>query len=243
MSDIRLKAASDTTLLKVRVQHSFAAKSAPAIDLHFALAAPWSVLFGPSGAGKSTVLRAIAGLLQPQACRVVFRGTALTDTAQNIFVPPHRRGIGFVGQRSVLFPHLSVAENVGYGVHDDAARVRTVLELFQAGHLGSRWVQELSGGEVQRVLLARALAPAPQLLLLDEPFAGLDMTLRAALVDDLRSYLAVHPVPVLSVTHDVSEVFALDAEVIVLDAGRVKDQGESRSVLAEQREMMLQMLE
>ena len=121
-------------------------------------------------------------------------------------------------------------------------RVSAMLELFHAAHLGARRVQELSGGEVRRVLLARALAPSPKLLLLDEPFAGLDMALRSELVEDLRSYLERHPTPVLSVTHDVSEVFALGAEVIVLDAGRVRDQGEARSVLAEQREEMLQVL-
>jgi molybdate transport system ATP-binding protein len=234
---------TSATILKARVQHSFAAGDAPAIDLNFALTAPWSVLFGPSGAGKSTVLRAIAGLLRPQAGRVIFRGEALTDTAQHIFVAPHRRRIGYLGQRSVLFPHLKVLENVCYGVRGDIQRGQAMLELFHAAHLAARRIQDLSGGETRRVLLARALAPAPQLLLLDEPFNGLDLALRAALVEDLRGYLAEHPVPVLSVTHDVSEVFALDADVIVLDAGRVKDQGDARTVLSEQREMLLRMLQ
>ena len=91
------------------MQHRFAVKAAADIDLNFALTAPWSVLFGPSGAGKSTVLRAIAGLLRPQACRVIFRGEALTDTAQNIFIAPHQRGVGFGVQLSVRFPHLTFA--------------------------------------------------------------------------------------------------------------------------------------
>ncbi len=139
---------SNSTLLKVRLQHSFGKAD---LDLHFALAAPWSVLFGPSGAGKSTVLRAIAGLLRPDAGRVIFQCETLTDTAQNIFVPPHERGIGFVGQRSVLFPHLSVSENVMFGANQEAAE--RMLALFHAEHLAGRRVQELSGGEVQRVLL------------------------------------------------------------------------------------------
>ncbi len=116
------------------------------------------------------------------------------------------------------------------GVRGDTQRAQAMLELFHAGHLAARRVQELSGGERGRVLLARALAPAPRLpaprlLLLDEPFAGMDHALRAELLDDLRGYLAEHPVPVLSVTHDVSEVFALDADVIVLDAGRGEGPG------------------
>jgi len=233
----------DGSLLKVRLQHSFVPGAAPAIDLNFALTQPWSVLFGPSGAGKSTVLRTIAGLLQPQAGRVILNGNALTDTAQNIFVPPHLRGVGFVGQRSVLFPHFSIVENVAFGVpKKDAGRAVEMLELFHAEHLMKQSVQELSGGERQRVLLARALAPAPRLLLLDEPFNGMDLSLRSALVEDLRGYLEKHPTPVLSVTHDVAEVFALDADVVVMDAGRVVEQGEARAVLAAEREMMLRVL-
>lgn len=235
------------TLLALRLRHHFGDRSQPAadMDLHFSLMQPWSVLFGPSGAGKSTVLRALAGLLKPQAARIIFRGTCWTDTAAGIFVPPHRRGIGYVGQRSVLFPHLSVLENVRFGVRnaqDGMQRSREALELLHAGHLAMRRPQELSGGETQRVLLARALAPAPKLLLLDEPFTGLEMPLQAALLQSLRAWLAEHPTPVLSVTHDVSEVFALDAEVIVMQAGRVTVQGEAREVLAAQREQMLQLL-
>ena len=240
----------ESMFLKLRMQHRFDAAAAAAsargtadIDLHFALALPWTVLFGPSGAGKSTVLRAIAGLMRPDAGRVIFNCETLTDTAQNVFVPPHERGIGYVGQRSVLFPHLSIGQNVAFGLPEkDEGRVEQMLELFHAAHLMKRRVQELSGGERQRVLLARALAPAPKLLLLDEPFNGLDLALRASLLEELRRYLVAHPTPVLSVTHDVSEVFALAADVIVLEAGRVRDQGEARAVLAAEREQMLLVL-
>ncbi len=238
------------TLLAVRLRHSFCgpghtARADADIELQFTLTQPWSVLFGPSGAGKSTVLRAIAGLLRPQMARIVFCGTRWTDTATGLFVPPHHRGIGYVGQRSVLFPHLTVLENVRFGVRsipDGQQRCAKVLEMLHAAHLSGRRPQELSGGEVQRVLLARALAPAPKLLLLDEPFAGLEMALRAALLDGLGSYLAANPTPVLSVTHDVSEVFALNAEVTAIHGGRVTVQGDARTVLAEQREEMLKML-
>jgi len=238
------------TQLSVRLRHSFSGPGHSArpdadIDLQFTLTHPWSVLFGPSGAGKSTVLRAIAGLLQPQAGRIVFCSTRWTDTASHIHVPPHRRGIGYVGQRSVLFPHLTVLENVRFSIRAMAnghRRCAEVLEMLQATHLGERHPQELSGGEVQRALLARALAPAPKLLLLDEPFVGLEMALRTTLLESLRSYLVEKPTPVLSVTHDVSEVFALNAEVTVLHRGRVTEQGTARAVLAEQREQMLQIL-
>lgn len=245
-----MEAALSETLLSVRIQHSFKAPGHVAhadadFDLQFSLMQPWSVLFGPSGAGKSTVLRAIAGLLQPQAARIVFRGTRWTDTAARVFIPPHQRGIGYVGQRSMLFPHLTVLDNVRFGVRsqpDATRRCTETLELLQAAHLASRHPQELSGGEVQRVLLARALAPAPRLLLLDEPFVGLEMALRATLLDGLRSYLAEKPTPVLSVTHDVGEVFALNAEVTALHRGRVTVQGDAITVLAEQREQLLHML-
>ncbi len=231
---------SESTVLKLRIQHRFVESVEPAIDLQFGLMRPWSVLFGPSGAGKSTVLRAIAGLMKPDAGRVIFNCETLTDTAQNIFVPPHLRGIGFVGQRSVLFPHLSVLENVMFGASEEAAL--QMLALFQVEALRGRRVQELSGGETRRVLLARTLAAGPKLLLLDEAFAGLEIGLRETLVASLRAYLVEYPVPVLSVTHDVSEVFALDADVIVLEAGRVHDQGEARSVLSGQREQLLRVL-
>jgi len=246
LSETRFQSA---TILKARIQHSFAAGDTPAIDLNFALTSPWSVLFGPSGAGKSTILRAIAGLMRPQACRIALRGELLTDTAQNIFIPPHKRGIGYVGQRSVLFPHRSVLYNVVFGAEhkfggrECLERAGEMLQLFHADHLASRVPHELSNGETQRVLLARTMAPAPRLLLLDEPFTGLDTALRAALLEDLRTYLSRENVPVLSVTHDVSEVFALDADVIVLNAGRVKDQGDARVVLAEERETLLRALQ
>jgi len=239
------------TLLAVRLRHSFSGpghtvRPGSDIELQFTLTQPWSVLFGPSGAGKSTVLRAIAGLLRPQTGRIVFCGTRWTDTAERLFVPPHRRGIGYVGQRSVLFPHLTVMENVRFGVRamaDGRQRSTAVLEMLHAAHLSGRRPQELSGGELQRVLLARALAPAPKLLLLDEPFAGLEMALRATLLDGLRSYLTANPTPVLSVTHDVSEVFALNAEVTAIHSGRVTVQGDAQTVLAAEREEMLRVLQ
>ena len=252
------------TLLSLRMQHDYpgnrpsggafelnangiaaAERTTAALDLHFSLTRPWSVLFGPSGAGKSTVLRAIAGLLRPRAARVSLRSRVLTDTATNVFVPPHQRRIGFVGQHSTLFPHLSIVENVRFGVrsmHGSQGRAQAMLALFHASQLARRLPHHLSGGETQRVLLARALATSPELLLLDEPFSALDLTLREAILADLQLYLRDHPLPVLSVTHDVAEVFTLDADVLVMESGRIRAQGGASDVLAGQREHLLRIL-
>ncbi len=245
MSERKISSRSFVPLLSVRVQHRFERGGEPALDMYCALEKPWTVLFGPSGAGKSTVLRTIAGVLRPDAARVIFQGDVWTDTAAHVFVPPHKRGIGYVGQQSTLFPHLSVLENVQFGIRaqaDGAERARTMLALFHADDLIQRRVHSLSGGERQRILLARALAPAPRLLLLDEPFTGLDYALRETLLEDLKSYLAEHPTPVLSVTHDVSEVFTVDADVVVMQAGRIVRSGTPSIVLHEERAAMLRAL-
>ena len=144
-----------------------------------ALTAPWTVLFGPSGAGKTSLLRVVGGLASPQRGRVILHGRTLVDTARGVSVPPAQRGIGFVTQRPTLFPHMDVTANVAFalsGLSRSAAagRVAQMLALFRADHLAKRLPADLSGGEKQRVALARALAPEPRLLLLDEPFSGLD---------------------------------------------------------------------
>jgi len=177
-------------------------------------------LLGPSGSGKSTLLRVIAGLQQPAPGRVLLDGTDVTA------VPAHRRGVGLVFQDAVLFPHRDVGRNVAFGLAGAdrgvaGRRVDAMLELVGLTGFARRAVGTLSGGEAQRVALARALAPAPRVLLLDEPLASLDGPLRDRLQDDLRNLFARLGLTVLHVTHDVAEAFALGRRVAVMREGRV----------------------
>lgn len=224
------------------------------LDLRFTLTHPWTVLFAPSGAGKTTVLRVIAGLDQPQSGRVVFtRGkqiTTLTDTTEGIFVPTHRRGVRMVAQHPALFPNRTVLGNVLYGAQHllrgaqekalEAQWIEEVLTLCRVVHLQQKMPAQLSGGERQRVSLARALgAGRGRLLLLDEPFTGLDGALREELIVDLRRWLAQRAVPVLMVTHDLSEVFSTDATVLRMEEGTIVASGAAGTVLGPERERLL----
>ena len=217
------------------------------------LASPWTVIFGPSGAGKSTLLRILAGLDRGRPgeqvnARIEFRERLLTDTAQGLGIAPGQRASAFVTQQSALFPHLSVAENVAFGLrHLDRAareeRIRAMLALVDAQDLGVRRVQHLSGGQAQRVALARALARTPQLLLLDEPFSALDGTASDALLARLQEWLRAHNVQTVLATHDVTDALATEAEVLLLREGRQIALGPAREVLAAERSRMLARLE
>ena len=156
------------------------------IDVHWTAGDGVAALFGPSGAGKSLTLACLAGLVRPDAGRIVVDDRVLFDAAARIDVPPQQRRVGYVFQGYALFPHLSVAENVGFGLRDRARaererRVAEVLERLGLGDLGTRRPAELSGGQRQRVALGRALAIDPAVLLLDEPLSALDVPLRRAL--------------------------------------------------------------
>ncbi|HWZ51458.1 MAG TPA: ATP-binding cassette domain-containing protein [Granulicella sp.] len=231
--------------LKLRVGHRI---GAIALDVAFEARQPWTVLFGPSGSGKSTVLRSIAGLVRPErACITLGRGgleQVATDTAAGVFVTPHRRWVRWSAQAAALFPHMTVRENVRFGVGEGrggaADIVGEALGRFRLAGMAEKRPAQLSGGERQRVSVARAAAAADgRLILLDEPFSGLDAALRDELLDDLQGWLAVVKTPVLSVTHDVGEAFQLGAEVIKIGDGRVVDQGPVAVVLAAERERLL----
>lgn len=180
-------------------------------------------LLGPSGCGKTTTLRAIAGFEPITAGSIVLDGEQLSSPEKR--VPPEQRRIGMVFQDYALFPHLSVADNVGFGIHKHPERKRLVaelLELVKLGKLGKRYPHELSGGQQQRVALARAMAPDPKLLLLDEPFSNLDGELRRRLSGEVRDILKSRGISAMLVTHDQSEAFAVCDHVAVLKDGKLQ---------------------
>jgi molybdate transport system ATP-binding protein len=193
-----------------------------------------TVLFGPSGAGKTTVIRALAGLERIEAGEIRAGGEVWDDGGRR-FVPARRRRVGLLFQDQALFPHLDVAANVAYGLRrmprpDRARRVAQALAACAVAGYERRAVPELSGGEAQRVALARALAPEPRLLLLDEPFSGLDDPTRVRLRAELRGVVRETGVPALVVTHDRDEAVALGARLVVLIDGRIHQVGEPSEV-------------
>lgn len=238
---------SDPAHLSVQMRHR---QGSLELAAEFELTQPWTVLFGPSGSGKSTMLRAIAGLLHPDEGRIVFRGRrskghpeqVLTDTAQRVFVATHLRPIRWSAQSSPLFPHLTVRENVAYGVPHVDQIVDEAMNRLRLNPLAKKMSWQLSGGERQRVTLARAIAASmtgQYLLLLDEPFVGLDLKLRDELLADLLRWRESTGTPVLSVTHNIGETFQLGAEVIRIDEGKIVGQGPAEEVLAAERERLI----
>jgi iron(III) transport system ATP-binding protein len=180
-------------------------------------------LLGPSGCGKTTVLRAVAGFEPLAAGAVRLDGQVLA--ARGVHVAPELRRVGMVFQDQALFPHLTVADNVGFGLRattDAPARVAQMLDTVGLGHTARLYPHELSGGQQQRVALARALAPAPRLLLLDEPFSSLDVELREHLGAEVRSLLKRSGITALLVTHDQHEAFAIADEIGVMRDGRIE---------------------
>jgi molybdate transport system ATP-binding protein len=187
-----------------------------------------TVLFGPSGSGKTTLLRLLTGLDRPDSGNIRFRGETWCDTTQAIHVTPQRRRAGFLFQDYALFPHLTVAGNVGYAAAPDTAR--RMIDTFGLADLSARLPRELSGGQQQRVALARALAAGPALLLLDEPLSALDAATRARTRHQLRSELVAAGVPSIVVTHDRMEAVALGDWMAVMIDGRIHQTGLVREV-------------
>ncbi len=181
-------------------------------------------LLGPSGCGKSTLLRAIAGFEPVQTGQILLAKRLISKPG--LTVQPERRNIGMVFQDIALFPHLTVAQNIAFGIRrqsrrDQQNRVAKLLELIGLSQMGERYPHSLSGGQQQRVALARAIAPKPELLLLDEPFSGLDASLRETLVPEVRELLKAEQVSALLVTHDQMEAFAMADKVAVMQDGQL----------------------
>jgi molybdate transport system ATP-binding protein len=208
-------------------------RGALALDVALETAAPLA-LIGPNGAGKSTLLRCVLGVLRPDAGRISLGGRVLFDAETGVDVPAEARRLGFVPQDHGLFPHLSVAENVGFGVPRVLRRDRVAHWLDRLGlvAMAERRPAALSGGERQRVALARALAAEPEALLLDEPMASLDVPARRAMRALLAAVLRDTGVPALVITHDFADARALGGEVAVLDAGRIVRRGTPAALAA-----------
>jgi molybdate transport system ATP-binding protein len=188
------------------------------LDVSMTLAGGTTALYGPSGAGKTTLLELIAGIRTPRSGRIELNGRVLYDGA--IRVPPRARRIGYVPQDDALFPHLSVRQNVFYG---SASKSNDVIDVLEIGSLLDRGVRRLSGGERKRVALARALLTRPDVLLLDEPLAGVDLPLRDRVLGYLVRVRDEFPIPAIYVTHHMQEVEAICNEIVVLERGRVVD--------------------
>ncbi|QYN35328.1 ABC transporter ATP-binding protein [Pseudonocardia sp. DSM 110487] len=197
---------------------------------------------GPNGAGKSTLLGVLAGLLRPDAGYVRLGETTVADPAAGVHVPPHRRGVGLLAQEALLFPHLTALGNVAFGPRaggvprrEAELRARELLAAVDAGELADRRPARMSGGQQQRVALARALAPRPDLLLLDEPLAALDVDATPAMRALLRRVVRAAGQTAVLVTHSALDALVLADRVVVLGAGRVVEHGPTREVLARPR--------
>ena len=213
-----------------------------ALNLAFSSSSPRLAILGASGAGKSQLLRCLAGLETPKRGRIELNGQVLFDSERQINLPLQRRRIGLVVQHYALFPHLNVAENVGFGLatlppEQRRERVKQQLARVGLGDLAHRYPGELSGGQQQRIALARALAREPALLLLDEPFSAQDTYLRRQLQQQLADLLQDCQVPALLVTHDLEEAYRLSDELLVMDQGRLLAHGPNHQVFDQPREL------
>jgi molybdate transport system ATP-binding protein len=233
-------------MLRVAISKQFHAPGTPVFQLQVTqdFAPGITVLFGPSGSGKSTVLQCIAGLQSPDRGRIILGEELFFDADQKFSLPPQKRRIAYVFQSLALFPHLSVAGNVAYGLSrvskiEQQERVNRILHIFHIAELRLRKPAELSGGEKQRVALARSLVTQPGVLLLDEPLTGLDSPLRRAILQDLLAWNDANRIPILYVTHNREELYAVGERVVVLFEGRVLESGDPREVLDAPRSLAL----
>ncbi len=211
------------------------------LDVSFVAKPGITILFGDSGSGKSTTLQLIAGLARPDRGRVRLGNELWFDSETRVDRPAHERHVAFVFQSLALFPHMTAARNVAYGIDRVVARdqrmlrARTFLDRLGVGHLADRKPRTFSGGEAQRVALARALAMSPRIILLDEPFSALNQELRVQLATLVRDLVDELEIPLIQVTHNQGEARALGDYMIRLEAGRIIEQGTVEELLGDPR--------
>ena len=225
-------------MLSVRIRRRFAGAAQDAFQLEADFQAPsgFTIFFGASGAGKTTILDCIAGLQTPDEGQISIGAEKLFDSADGVNVPARRRHMGYLFQTLALFPHMSVVRNIEYGLatldaRERQSRVAEIMDSFHISALAGRRPGEISGGERQRVALARTLVTRPCTLLLDEPLTALDAVTKARIIGDLRVWNERFRIPILYVTHDREEVFALGERMFVMENGRIIAQGLPQDVL------------
>ena len=221
--------------LEVSLNHAF-----EGFDLDCAFSAPAGVtaLFGRSGSGKTTIIQAVAGLLKPRHGRIVLDDRVLADTASRTFLPPHNRRIGYVFQEGRLFPHLSVRQNLEYGQRFSAEKTGGsdfghIIALLGIESLLARRPGSLSGGEKQRVAIGRALLSSPQLLAMDEPLAALDEPRKREILPYLERIRDEAGIPILYVSHSLSEVARLATTLVIVEDGRIVEAGPAAGILSD----------
>jgi molybdate transport system ATP-binding protein len=219
-----------------------------ALELDFTLDRKITALFGPSGAGKTSVLELVAGLRRPEQGLIELDGVSLTNIAQRIFVPARKRAIGYVPQDLALFPHLSVRQNIAYGVKGRMSSGRQAFHeklcrVLEIERLLDRMPGSLSGGEKQRVAFARALLASPRLLLLDEPLASLDQSLKDRIMPYLERIRDEFAIPMLYVSHSATELIALCEDVVVLQRGKCVAHGSADKLFTSSNAKVYQLRE
>jgi len=206
------------------------------LDVTFDAEPGVTIVFGESGSGKTTLLRCVAGVTRPDGGRIAIGERVLFDSERRVEVPPARRRVGFVFQQLALFPHLSARENIAYGLAhlpapERQTRIDAVAQSFRIAHLLDRRPARISGGERQRVGLARSLVGDPEMLLLDEPLSALDHATQSRIIADLLAWNEARQIPVLYVTHSQREVFALGRRVLLIEEGRIIADGQPQDVM------------
>jgi molybdate transport system ATP-binding protein len=206
------------------------------LDIDWRIGNELAVLFGFSGAGKSMTLQLIAGLLKPDAGRVVLNDVAYVDSAAGIDLPPQKRPFGYVFQDLALFPHMTILRNILYGAsgfskQEKLERAYEMIRAFKLTGLEHRYPNEISGGQKQRVAFARALIRRPELFMLDEPFSALDRPLRLEMRHSLREVRDTFGIPILLVTHDFEEAVSMSDTIIVYEHGSIAQVGSPRNII------------